>query len=541
MSSLYLRRQSADSRQELVATLHESQGGNCFICNKVIDLQLHNPEIDHIEPLNSGGKDGPINFALTHSECNRTKLASHLRVARVLASFADLSEKVNASSSRSATLHDVLIENGGSRYQLSVTLTESSIKMAMPDMDRTDVIERPIYVDELSGFKSAFVNLPIEYIHHDNKINPRAIGSNLRKLVEEFHKGLPQLHVSLGWIDESEVSGNRLEVRIFDGQHKAAAQILLGARELPVRLFVNPNLDKLLTANTHAGTTLRQVAFDKSVQRSLGSSILDNRIERYRKALALDDTDERFSEQDLVNHFKGESREIRRYCLDAVRHRITNHPDNKLRDYIEYGGKAMDKPLSYSTVEKTFYQFFIGSKVLTTPLNYLQQEGMNPRYLEVEQSVRLMNIVAERIYTERFDYRRGTRRIERDIQNGVHVKEDHLTACRMSKEEIVHNWVRQVRKVIYNYFVTNGKTVDEPLVFQQQVPEPCWTNVENFIDALANLPLWINRGADLSTVAFGTKRTYDYWYSVFLNGTTPDGFSILPSGLDLTEMIQGKN
>ena len=27
--------------------------------------------------------------------------------------------------------------------------------------------------------------------------------------------------------------------------------------------IVNPDLDKLLTANTHAGTTLKQVAFDK--------------------------------------------------------------------------------------------------------------------------------------------------------------------------------------------------------------------------------------------------------------------------------------
>lgn len=541
MSSLYLYRQSAESRQELVTQLHELQEGNCFICNKDIDLQLHNPEIDHIEPTSSGGKDGPDNFALTHPECNRTKLASHLRVARVLASFADLSERVSSSSNRSATLHDVLVEHGGSRFRLPVVLGKSSIKISMPDVDRSDVIELPVYADRLSTFSSVFVNLPIEYIHHDDEINPRAIGSNLRKLVEEFHRGLPQLHVSLGWIDASGSCDNRLTVKIFDGQHKAAAQVLLGIRELPVRLFINPDLDKLLTANTHAGTTLRQVAFDKSVQRSLGSSILDNRIDRYRKARALDETDERFSEKDLVNHFKGEAREIRRYCLDAVRHRITNHPDNKLRDYIEYGGKATEKPLSYSTIEKTFYQFFIGSKVLDTPLNHLQQEGMNPRYLEVEQSVRLMNIVADRIYIDRFDHQRGTRRIERDVQNGVHVKEDHLTACRMSKEEIVHNWVRQARKVIFRYFVTTGKAVDEPLVFQQQVPEPCWTNVENFVDALASLPLWVNRGADLSTVAFGTKRTYDYWYSVFLNGATPDGFSILPSGLDLTEMIQGKN
>jgi len=46
-----------------------------------------------------------------------------------------------------------------------------------------------------------FTVMPIEAIHHDDRINPRAIGPNLRGLIEEFHKGRPQLHVALGWIE----------------------------------------------------------------------------------------------------------------------------------------------------------------------------------------------------------------------------------------------------------------------------------------------------------------------------------------------------
>ena len=76
--------------------------------------------------------------------------------------------------------------------------------------------------------------------------------------------------------------------------------------------------------------------------------------------MGLDLDDESFSEQDLVNHFKGEAREMRRYVLDRVRDSITTHPENKLRDYIEYGGRKSEKPLSYSTIEKTFYKFLNG-------------------------------------------------------------------------------------------------------------------------------------------------------------------------------------
>ena len=124
-------------------------------------------------------------------------------------------------------------------------------------------------------------------------------------------------------------------------------------------MFIDPDTDKLLTANTHAGTTLRQVAFDKSVQRSLGSSLLADRMHRYRSERGLDEGDENFSERDLVNHFKGESLEMKRYVIDWVRNSITTHTDNKLRDYIDYGGRGTEMPLSYSTVEKTFYSFFV--------------------------------------------------------------------------------------------------------------------------------------------------------------------------------------
>lgn len=93
MSTLYVGRLSSTEREELIRRLHESQRGNCFICGKHINLDLHfdSVDIDHIEPTSSGGKDSPENFALTHDSCNRSKQASDLRVARVLASFDQLS------------------------------------------------------------------------------------------------------------------------------------------------------------------------------------------------------------------------------------------------------------------------------------------------------------------------------------------------------------------------------------------------------------------------------------------------------------------
>ena len=537
MGSLYLNRLSNDERQDLIKKLLTIQSGNCFICGREIDIDVHRDhiDIDHVEPIKTGGKDGPDNFAVTHDSCNRQKQASDLRVARVLSSFDKIANSIK-SENRAPNLGDVLAKYGGAKYDLTVNVSEDSLKTAFSDLDQQDVISSPIYEDQISGFRYTFLNLPIEYLHHDDHINPRAIGKNLRKLVEEFHRGLPQLHITLGWIDTSH--GNKAKVQVFDGQHKAAAQILLDIKRLPVRVFIDPDTDKLLTANTHAGTTLRQVAFDKSVQRSLGSSLLEDRMNRYRGDRGIAESDDSLSERDLVNHFKGESREMKRYVIDWVRNSVTTHTDNKLRDYIDYGGRGTEMPLSYSTVEKTFYSFFIYGDLLTTPFNYRFEEGENPRRLEIEQIVRLMNIIAENIYIGKFDHSLGTRRIENNIQKGVDVPEPHLCAFRMAKEEVIYNWLRYIRQIVQNHFISMGDPIDEKKLFQYQIPDSCWENIEKFITALQRISLWINR--DLSFSVFGGKRNNDYWQAIFESGITPDGIEVMTSKINIMEMIKSE-
>src|SRR5260221_12863912 len=132
MPSAYLSSLSVEDRRTLVKTLLEAQKGKCFICEKNLDPDLHGAQIDidHVEPLKVGGKDDPSNFAATHASCNRSKQASDLRVARVLARFAAIKDEVGEEG-RGPNLGDVLARNGGGEPKHCLMRNEKHVQSTL--------------------------------------------------------------------------------------------------------------------------------------------------------------------------------------------------------------------------------------------------------------------------------------------------------------------------------------------------------------------------------------------------------------------------
>lgn len=157
--------------------------------------------------------------------------------------------------------------------------------------------------------------------------------------MKEFYKPNPQLHLSLARFDEG-------KIKIFDGQHKAVAQILLGTKRMVLRLFINPNVERLIETNTNAGSTLKQVAFDKAIMQQLNDVLYKETIEQYRKEKNLPEDDMSFSEQDLINYFRGERNNIKKYVIANLKQSIIKDSSNKLSNYIDFEGKAMRLTIS---------------------------------------------------------------------------------------------------------------------------------------------------------------------------------------------------
>ena len=528
-NSRYVATLSPEELQSFRKKLHEIQAGKCYICRNSVDLQLHEGalELDHIEPLAAGGKDTDTNLALTHATCNRNKGASDLRVARCLAELQSLEQAAKERGDRGANLGDVLHNYGGAKSALQLRLNDSHVEFSFPHASDNSVHTAPLYTDKLSGAQYFFMLVPLQYVHHDDVINPRSIGSNIRGLIEEFLKERPQLHVGLAWWTSD--CGGAGNLKLFDGQHKAAAQILLGATDLPVRVFVNPSVNVLIQTNTNAGSSLRQVAFDKAVMRHLGSTLYGDRLKQYQTMHGLSEDDFSFSEQDLVQHFRGERRQMQRFIIDAQRNAIARDSENRLLEFVEWSGKVAERPMAYATVDRAFFQL-----IYQKPLSVSIDQGVE-RGLERRQMTTLMNVFADTFFVGQWDFDIGGRRLENKIQKGDKFPDEHLRAWRISREEVAVNVMRWVRLVIENYNAVTGKQVERERLFLEEFPDLLWGNIERFLRRLSKLTCWTD--TELSSSVFGPKQNLDYWESVFKTGESPSGTAILTRGIELQEMI----
>lgn len=535
MHSHFLAALTPGDRQALEARLLDSQSGRCFICDRAIDPAHHEQlEVDHVVPLAEQGPDDEHNFALTHASCNRSKGTSDLRVARRMAEFERLQQQALDRGERGANLGHVLAKYGGGKAPIRLKKSNDRIEFTLSEVGDETIHSVPLYRDSLCSMEYFFSVLPLKYIHHDDRINPRSIGSNIRSLIAEFLRQRPQLHVGLAWWAPEKDGAGR--VKMFDGQHKAAAQILIGSRTLPVRVFVEPDLKILLQANTNAGDKLRQVAFDTAVMRHLGSTLYAERVKEYRMIKQLRDDDYSFSEKELVAFYRGEHRELQKYIVDWVRDSVNYHSDNRLKEYVEWAGKKGDKPLAYAAVERTFFAEFLYKYALDTPIALGMDRGDNPRLVERDQLVRLMNLYADIFFVDQWDPDLGGRRLEARLQRGERITEGHLRAWRATREEILAIIMRYIRDVIEHCFAVTGEHIERDRLMQYRFPENVWERVETFLRRLAGLPAWVDN--NLSNTVFGAKQNREFWATVFRNGTSPAGLQIFAGPINVVRMMR---
>ena len=500
-----LDKMDAEEKRQLENRLWTFQGKICFLCERPINMDADQTDIDHIKPLHDKGPDEEANWALTHDHCNKKKKVANLELARAMMKFALLKEKYEGA----ITSGDVLKEYGGSTKDIYLEDKESSVLVRFEHQGQNVQVEVPIMQDPNNpAYRTFFISLPIDFVYHDEELNPRKI-IDIDKLLAEFWRRNPQLHVALCRIHVDGGKG-RAKALLFDGQHKTAAQILLGNKSIMTRVFLNPDKDNLKETNRRAHKELRQVEFFRSVLDSLGQDIFSVHYKRFLE----DTTTSPKSEKGYIESVEGEQRNEERknlYHYLRTMVRDSEEPKNKLFSYVEMEApRSRTWPLSYDSIEKTFFRHYLDPNPCETPIDtYDEKPDEFPRMVERKNLVTLMNIFAEETLEGKFDKGIGVFKIENRIRKGESIPQDHIKAYRMYRPAAFQIWCELFKEALSMYLLARGKLTQDlkkrNRILWVQMDEENWQVVRMMVRKLASHKIWVDTG-DVISNAFGQTR-----------------------------------
>lgn len=250
-------------------------------------------------------------------------------------------------------------------------------------------VEVPVTECPATGERYFYAVLPVTAIRNDTELQPRALEP----------KRLWQLYHHLRQHTQLAPAVCRLvgdDVLLFDGQHKAAAQVWAGREAFDCKVYIDPGLRRLKETNLSAHDKLRQMPFYTSTL-----------LEKYA-GMASEDWDEFLvgsgakTEAAFLDFIRAKSdltkAEAKKRIRSLIYKDILDHPDNHLREYITEENRGRQNPLTMSRLEKTFFAEFIAPP----PLNDEFETDSYHRDEERENVVRVLNAIVERSLADKW-------------------------------------------------------------------------------------------------------------------------------------------
>jgi hypothetical protein len=523
-----LDRLSADERGELIARLHAAQNQVCYVCHEVINPQVHEIDIDHIIALARFGPDEESNWGLTHATCNRSKGTRDLQLQRLLHEFRTHVLKYTAGNAhgrdRNFTLNEALAELRPNRQEIGVVIRDNQVELSWTEDGEPHSDCYRLLVESGNHSGKSFVGMiPFVCLHHDHEINPRSI-VDLEPMIEEFYNGYPQLQPSLASLTVEGTVG-KAPILIFDGQHKAAAQLYARRDRLFVRIFLNYNREKLKETNYRAHTKLAQVHFPQLINDKVGADLVKEEFDRFLQKADLT----KASEDTFFSHHVSriQRSEFRRYFGNRLRYEVligkAGAQQNTILDFTEtVMPRAIRYPLSYDTLQRTMLDTMLFQNPAREPI----EQTEHFRQLERENLIYLLNVFVDEVLANgRFDLALGIRRMEERLTNDPQsIPDSHLRAYRICRKPAMMIWCKELKRAIQ--LLLNAKTRYTVAAWSEKRPlwakmlDEDWQQVRKMLRAIRDHKVWGERANQDIVAAIASTRQKD-WNDILLKGTLP--------------------
>lgn len=308
-----MKRQITEKEKEKVREQQLGRDGTlrCFISGEVIgDTDVI--EYDHILPFSKQGDSEITNIRIVKKEYNRRKSDQSLDEVRDNLKL----EKLFNEKKNKIKLQDIFELKDISQKAFHISVGTDSIIV-------DDGVERRTFTmlfDKILGVNYFYGRIPIKWLENDDQegLQPRVIDYKRLISLRDHLKDHPQLAPSIARIIEC-------KLKLFDGQHKLAAQVLNNTTEVDIKAYLSPSepdrakklFDDLMITNLDAHSKHKQIPFYTSTLLDRLSVIYKERLDEFTEKKPID----KHSEENFISFLvaeKGENRASAKEMLKSL-------------------------------------------------------------------------------------------------------------------------------------------------------------------------------------------------------------------------------
>lgn len=435
----------------------KQQWPKCYICEKSFeDYDESEIEYDHIYAFAKGYSQDLENFAPIHASNKTDKLNCHKE--KGTKSPIEYKEEVRIKS---------LLSKVKELKHLCPVAEPISFKMDTQTMKVTlNGHEVNLYKQSIRGkdWYYFFHEISPRIVESDDEIQLRPVDSRITGLV--FHlRECPQLLPSLARLDTL-----NKKIKVFDGQHKAIAQIIGNCQErLPFLVFVDPDVTVLRNTVLEAHT--------KFVQQRYQPSHIDRKLVDVFRARILNFQNgnpyKPYSEKDIIgSEPKPKQKQFLEACIIEGLKDKTEMAKSLIARVVKEQGK---QPFLYSSLKR-----FVGKFAKLEPIEYPTGHPENFRESELNN----FSYILEAIRRETLEDKWNPSNPE---------STEHKLSRNYYYDHTVRVWIEILAASIdFGLSMLAGRQLRLPICYRNEFSEEEKTRVSGIVKRLFSHTLWLN-------------------------------------------------
>lgn len=252
-----MKRQISDAEKQQVRLQQQDKDGSlrCFISGEVIG-DTDNFEYDHILPFSKQGDSDLSNIRIVLKDYNRRKSDQPLYEFRDNYKL----EKLFNDKKNNIKLQDIFLLKEILPKSFHFTIEPDNIKID----DGIDKRNFSLFFDSILNVQYFYGRIPIKWLENDDQegLQPRVIDYKRLISLRDHLKDHPQLAPSIARLIDN-------RIKLFDGQHKLAGQVLNNTLEVDIKAYISPTeadkakklFDDLMITNLDAHSKHKQIPF----------------------------------------------------------------------------------------------------------------------------------------------------------------------------------------------------------------------------------------------------------------------------------------